>query len=102
MKNDNNMPDLSKDILSPKETWILASNLNSIEAERERQKNPTSFDYLFRLLVEIAVFPGIIYAAYEFLCQASSAVEFILIIGAALFALWIDAVLIRFSFNMLR
>lgn len=86
-KDNTNLAD---HYLSFQETHQIASNLNRIEAERERQKNPTSFDFFLWLIGGIIMMPVIIYFAYELLSSASTVFEFIFIIGCALLVLWVD------------
>jgi len=102
MKSEKDYPDLSKEILSPIETWTVASNLNAIERERERQNNPTTFDYFISLLGGIAAFPFIIFAAYEMLRITVSGIEFIIIFGGAVIALWLDIAFIKVSWYLMR
>jgi len=101
MNNDKDFNKLTDHILTPMERWTAASNLNAIERERERQKNPSVIDYVLMLLASLAAFPGIIYCAYDFLSTSSTAVEIIFIIVAALVALWIDVMIIKVCWVLL-
>ena len=100
MRDEKEYKDLSKGILSPMERWTIASNINAIEAERERQKNPTTIDFILWLLGSIAAFAFIIYLAYELLCTASSFGEGLFIVIGAIVALWIDVVFFRATIRL--
>ena len=102
MRDEREYKDLSKEILSPMERWTIASNIKAIEAERERQENPTTFGFILWLLGSITAFPFIIYLAYELLCSASSFGEGVFIVIGTLVALWLDITLFRVSIFLLR
>jgi len=102
MKNKKEYPDLTHDILSPMESWTAARNLEAIEAERERQKNPTRFDYLLWFLGGIAAFPLIVCIAFDFLRSATSVLEFIIFLVGALFVLCLDCVAIWAGWALFR
>lgn len=102
MKEQKGNTNLADHYLSFQETHRIASNLNRIEAERERQRNPTSLDFFLWLVGGIVMMPVIIYFAYELLTSASTAFEFVIIIVGALFAVWLDFCFTLGAWRLLR
>lgn len=93
---------LSDHYLSFQETHRIASNLNQIEAERERQQNPTALNYLLWLLAGIIMLPVIAVCAYELIVSASTVFEIAFDIVGAITAFIIDKWFISVSWNLLK
>ena len=102
MGDKKDYTNLSDHYLSLQETHRIASNLNRIEAERERQNDPTSVSIFMWLLGGILMFPSIIFIAYEMLCATSTVIGFILVLIAAIIALGLDVWYILGCWTLLR
>lgn len=92
---------LSDQYLSFQETRRIATNLNRIEAERERQQNPTALNFLLWLLAGIIMLPVIAVCAYELIVIASTVFEIVFDIVGAITAFLIDIWFISASWKLL-
>ncbi|MDO4488149.1 MAG: hypothetical protein Q4B67_03580 [Eubacteriales bacterium] len=102
--NDRNddFRNLKDDYLSMSEINRMASNLNAIERERERQKNPTSVDYIVYIIIGILMFPVIIAAAFILIDSFSSVLIGFLIFAAAAWLCYIDIMFILTCWSYIK
>ena len=100
-KNPLNYDKLSKKPLGILETQMLASNLNLIERERDRQNNPGTETYLFGLLAGILAFPFGGYIAVQMLDQSQTIFETLFILVAALTGAWFDCIYLKLNWYFL-
>lgn len=98
---DSNLYDLTKKHLGIIETQTLASNLNRIERERERQNNPGKESYLFGFISGILLFPLGLYLAFQVLCSSETPVEIIMTLIGTAFAAWAAYIYIKVNWYFL-
>mgnify|MGYP003418952616 CR=1 FL=1 len=100
-KDFSDLSDLANSNLSVWEVHNIATNLNRIEAQRELQKNPTTIDYIYYIVILIAAIP------VGFLClltMIESSGSFIASVFATLIclvALYADICFIRYYWKQM-
>lgn len=94
-QNRHDLNDLTHHHLSALEARTLASNLERIEMERERIKNPTELDYVGYLLLGLFALVVIAYVAWNMLAYCDNVFGFLFYLILGIGAVWIDLKYIR-------